>query len=131
MNAQRFLHFRYYLLDLHNLKVRLLNYDMFTLVFNQVEGVLGVVANPLNPRRMEIILEDTELAVHDKKLHDEDFIRTDKDDVTICYYREPCNCSARSTCSTKTCSCVEQGFKCHINYCKCKNILKRSQIKCQ
>ena len=96
MNAIRFKHFWFYLLDLHNLKVIfILHYSEITFIISKVEGKLRFLANPLVPARLEDILRRMEqklIRTENKESQKEGMeviIDKDKDDeVSIIFYDE-------------------------------------------
>ena len=96
MNAIRFKHFWFYLLDLHNLKVIfILHYSEITFIISKVEGKLRFLANPLVPARLEDILRKMEQKLirteneESQKEEIEVIIEKDKDDeVSIIFYDE-------------------------------------------
>ena len=111
MNGPRFNHFFHYLLDIHNLKI---------------EGKVKTLANPLNVKRLETILEER---VRQEKVEEEDdvgqVVEEDNDvgldDVTMVYYEQDCDCT--SMCRTKKCPCFTKTCSetCHPKNTKCKN----------
>ena len=93
MNAVRYKHFWYYLLDLHNLKVDFYKYkfNFFIDIINfQVEGKLRTLANPLATRRLENILEKMTLKdqnEHSKEELDEIVVQcSENDDILDFFY---------------------------------------------
>ena len=89
--------------------------------------MLGTAANPLNPRRMELILAEMEKAAIDIVDSEEEALTSPADDeVSVIFYGEPCDCTARSTCMTRACKCQKDGSKCssvcHNDKNKCKNM---------
>ena len=92
MNAIRFKHFWFYLLDLHNLKVNYLSkYYKFQKhnVYFKVEGKLRTLANPLVPTRLQDVLQ--RMSINIKKQEEEDSEIKDgevlyDDEVSCIYY---------------------------------------------
>ena len=76
-----------------------------------MEGVLREVANPLNPARMEKILEDalSQDSIATQSDSPDVIVGRDTevpdDEVSIHFYGTQCQCSKRTTCLRNTCPC--------------------------
>ena len=98
-----------------------------------MEGVLREVANPLNPARMEKILEDalSQDSIATQSDSPDVIVGRDTevpdDEVSIHLYGTQCQCSKRTTSLRNACACKKLGENCN-KFCHgglstlCKNI---------
>ena len=89
-----------------------------------MEGKLRTLANPLSAARLENILADLEVAVDENNV--EEISDLNDDEVSVLFYGDTCDCSKRSTCCTKSCTCKRAGNLCSqmchmVDKSSCKN----------
>ena len=91
---------------------------------------MKTVANPLSTKKMENILNELEVKTEQpvEAEQEEDLEAGGNDDeVSVLFYGGTCQCSKRSTCSTKSCSCRKEEQKCNVmchggEKSMCKNV---------
>ena len=79
-----------------------------------MDGKSGTVANPLSPTRLESILADLKVVMDNFDENQESKLASEinEDEVSVLYYGDTCECSKRSTCVTKFCSCRKTNKTC-------------------